>query len=54
MQRILSFVENNLLVLAVAAAALGLLVPSIGIVLESGIGPLLGKRPAKSPSELQH
>ncbi|WP_112313483.1 bile acid:sodium symporter family protein [Pseudogemmobacter bohemicus] len=41
MQKALTFVENNLLLLAVATAALGLLVPSIGIVLEAGISPLL-------------
>jgi BASS family bile acid:Na+ symporter len=41
MQRVLSFIENNLLVLAVASAALGLLVPDVGVVLEGGISPLL-------------
>lgn len=41
MQKAFAFVENNLLLLAVATAALGLLVPSIGIVLEAGISPLL-------------
>ena len=41
MQRTLAFVENNLLLLAIATAALGLLVPSVGIILESGISPLL-------------
>lgn len=41
MQRLLDFVENNLLLLVVAAAALGLLAPSVGIVLEYGISSLL-------------
>ena len=41
MQKALAFVENNLLLLAVVTAALGLLVPSLGMVLESGISPLL-------------
>lgn len=41
MRKILGFIENNLLLLAVLAAALGLLVPSVGIALETGISPLL-------------
>lgn len=41
MQKILNFIENNLLLLAIGAAVLGLAVPSIGIVLEAGISPLL-------------
>ncbi|USA38884.1 bile acid:sodium symporter family protein [Pelagerythrobacter marinus] len=41
MQKLLAFVENNLLLLAVLAAAFGLLVPSVGIVLSGSIGPLL-------------
>ncbi len=41
MQKLLAFVENNLLLLAVLAAAFGLLVPSVGIALSGSIGPLL-------------
>lgn len=41
MRKILGFIENNLLLLAVLTAALGLLVPSVGIALETGISPLL-------------
>lgn len=41
MQSLLKFVENNLLLLAVVTAVLGLLVPSIGFALESWISPLL-------------
>ena len=41
MRKILNFIENNLLLLAVLTTALGLLVPSVGIILETGISPLL-------------
>lgn len=41
MRQSLAFIESNLLLLAVLTAALGLLVPSVGIALESGISPLL-------------
>lgn len=41
MKRVLAWVENNLLFLAVAVAALGLFAPSLGLFLEAGIGPLL-------------
>ena len=41
MKAALSLVENNLLWLAVAAAILGLFLPSIGVFLEGGISPLL-------------
>jgi bile acid:Na+ symporter, BASS family len=41
MQKILNLIENNLLSLAIGATVLGLAVPSIGIVLEAGISPLL-------------
>lgn len=41
MQKLLAFVENNLLLLAVLAAAFGLFVPSVGIALSGSIGPLL-------------
>ena len=41
MQKLLALVENNLLLLAVLAAAFGLFVPSVGIALSSSIGPLL-------------
>jgi len=41
MRKILGFIENNLLLLAVLTAALGLLVPSVGIALDAGISPLL-------------
>lgn len=41
MQKMLAVVENNLLLLAVLAAAFGLFVPSVGIALSSSIGPLL-------------
>ncbi|MFZ5712731.1 MAG: bile acid:sodium symporter family protein [Bradyrhizobium sp.] len=41
MQKALAFVENNLLLLAIAVAGLGLLVPSLGMFLEKGISPLL-------------
>lgn len=41
MRKILGFIENNLLLLAVLTAALGLLVPSVGIALKAGISPLL-------------
>ena len=40
-QKILGFVENNLLLLTLAAAALGLLVPPVGVVLAQSISPLL-------------
>lgn len=41
MQKLLAFVENNLLLLAVLAAAFDLFVPSVGIALSGSIGPLL-------------
>ena len=41
MQKILGLIENNLLPLAVATAALGLLLPSVGVFLAQGISPLL-------------
>lgn len=41
MQKLLTFVENNLLLLAVLAAGFGLFVPSVGIALSGSIGPLL-------------
>jgi BASS family bile acid:Na+ symporter len=41
MRTALAFIENNLLLLAVASAALGLLVPQVGELLEGGISPLL-------------
>ncbi|WP_447555971.1 bile acid:sodium symporter family protein [Vreelandella sp. EE22] len=41
MRRIISFVEDHLLWFVIVFAGLGLLVPGIGIVLESSIGPLL-------------
>ncbi|MDX2266063.1 MAG: bile acid:sodium symporter family protein [Hyphomicrobiales bacterium] len=41
MRKALAFIENNLLLLAIAVAGLGLLVPSLGKFLESGISPLL-------------
>ena len=41
MQKLLALIENNLLALAVATAALGLLVPEVGICLARGISPLL-------------
>lgn len=41
MRKLPGFVENNLLLLALATAALGLAAPSTGMVLEKGIGPLL-------------
>lgn len=41
MRKSLAFIENNLLLLVVLSAALGLLVPSVGIALETGISPLL-------------
>lgn len=41
MRRLLALVENNLLPLAIAAAVLGLAVPSAGIFLESMISPML-------------
>ncbi|MFN3614889.1 MAG: bile acid:sodium symporter family protein [Rubrimonas sp.] len=41
MKRLLSLVENNLLPLAIAAAVLGLAVPSVGLFLESMISPML-------------
>lgn len=41
MQKLLAFVENNLLLLAVLTAAFGLFVPSVGIALSGSIGPLL-------------
>lgn len=41
MRKLPGFIENNLLLLAVLTAALGLLVPSVGIALETGISPLL-------------
>ena len=41
MRKILDFIENNLLLLAVLTTALGLLVPTVGITLETGISPLL-------------
>lgn len=41
MQKLLSLVENNLLLLAVLAAAFGLFVPSVGIALSGSIEPLL-------------
>ena len=42
MTKILAFIENNLLLLAVLTTILGLLAPAIGVVLEAGISPLLG------------
>lgn len=41
MQKLLAFIENNLLFLAVGTAALGLLWPAVGVVLAQGISPLL-------------
>lgn len=41
MTKILAFIENNLLLLAVLTTILGLLAPAIGVVLEAGISPLL-------------
>lgn len=41
MRKVLAFVENNLLLLAVAVAGIGLLAPSLGLFLEGGISPLL-------------
>jgi BASS family bile acid:Na+ symporter len=41
MRKLLRFVEHNLLLLAVATAALGLAVPGLGVVLHGAISPLL-------------
>lgn len=41
MQKLFAFIENHLLFLAVATAALGLLWPAAGMVLAQGISPLL-------------
>lgn len=41
MQKTLDFIENNLLWLAIGTAILGLIIPSLGIILEAGISPLL-------------
>ena len=43
-RNILGVIKNNLLLLAVLTAALGLLVPSAGIALEACISPLLALR----------
>lgn len=41
MRKMLDFIENNLLLLAVVTTAIGLAVPSVGLTLETGISPLL-------------
>lgn len=41
MRKLAGFIENNLLFLALATAAFGLLMPGAGQALEGGIGPLL-------------